>query len=112
MGNMWGPKSFRKQRYARQDLAVPKMNMARLPYDLCVCMLSNFIRVQLFATLWTVVHQAPCPWDTPGKSTGVGCHAFLQGIFPTQGLNSRLVCLLHWQVGTWEAPYGLQFIIE
>ena len=24
-----------------------------------------------------------CPWDSPGKNTGVGCHALLQGIFPT-----------------------------
>ena len=23
-----------------------------------------------------------CPWDSPGKNTGVGCHALLQGIFP------------------------------
>ena len=22
-----------------------------------------------------------CPWDSPGKKTGMGCHAFLQGIF-------------------------------
>ena len=22
-----------------------------------------------------------CPWDSPGKNTGVGCHALLQGIF-------------------------------
>ena len=27
-----------------------------------------------------------CPWDSPGKKTGVGCRALLQGIFPTQGL--------------------------
>ena len=33
-----------------------------------------------------------CLWDSPGKNTGVGCHALLQGIFPTQGLN---LCLLH-----------------
>ena len=40
--------------------------------------------------------------DSPGKNTGVGCHAFLQGIFPTQGLNSGLLqcrwilyCLRH-----------------
>ena len=26
-----------------------------------------------------------CPWDFPGKDTGVGCHFLLQGIFPTQG---------------------------
>ena len=25
--------------------------------------------------------------DFPGKNTGVGCHALLQGILPTQGLN-------------------------
>ena len=29
-----------------------------------------------------------CPWDFPGKSTGVGCHFLLQRIFPTQGSNS------------------------
>ena len=32
-----------------------------------------------------------CPWDFPGKNTGVGCHFLHQGIFPTQGSN------LHWQ---------------
>ena len=37
---------------------------------------------------------AACPWDVPGKNTGVGCHFLLQGIFPTQGLNPRL---LNWQ---------------
>ena len=26
-----------------------------------------------------------CPWNSPGKNTGVGCHSLLQGIFPTQG---------------------------
>ena len=31
-------------------------------------------------------HAIPCsPWNFPGKSTGVGCHALLQGIFLTQG---------------------------
>ena len=31
-----------------------------------------------------------CPWDSPGENTGVGCHAFLRGIFPTQGSNPGL----------------------
>ena len=39
--------------------------------------------------------------DLPGKNTGVGCHALLQRIFPTQGWNLHLLCLLHWQAGTW-----------
>ena len=36
----------------------------------------------------------------PSKNTGVGFHALLQGIFPTQGLNLCLLCLLHWQAGS------------
>ena len=28
--------------------------------------------------------------DSPGKNTGVDCHALLQGIFPTQGSNSGI----------------------
>ena len=31
-----------------------------------------------------------CPWNSPGKNTGVSCYALLQGIFPTQGLNLLL----------------------
>ena len=30
------------------------------------------------------------PWNIPGKSTAVGCHLLLQGIFPTQGSNPGL----------------------
>ena len=36
-----------------------------------------------------------CPWNFPGKNTGVGCHFLLQGIFLTQGSNPSLLC---WQV--------------
>ena len=36
--------------------------------------------------------------DSPGKNTGVGCHALLQGIILTQGSNLHLLRLLHWQV--------------
>ena len=39
-----------------------------------------------------------CPWDSPGKNTGLGCCSLLQGIAPTQGPNPCLLCLLHWQV--------------
>ena len=32
-----------------------------------------------------------CPWNFPGKDTGVSCHFILQGIFPTQGSNPHLL---------------------
>ena len=35
-----------------------------------------------------------CPWDSPCKNTGVGCHFLLQGILLTQELNAYL---LNWQ---------------
>ena len=41
-----------------------------------------------------------CPWDSPGKSTGAGCHALLQGIFLSPALHSHLAGLLRWQVGS------------
>ena len=28
-----------------------------------------------------------CPWNSPGKNVGMGCHSLLQGILLTQGLN-------------------------
>ena len=39
-----------------------------------------------------------CPWNFPGKNTGVGCHFLLQRIFPPQESNPCLLHLLHWQV--------------
>ena len=36
-----------------------------------------------------------CPWDFPHKNTGVGCHFMLQEVFPIQGSNPQLLCLLH-----------------
>ena len=84
-----------------------------------VCTLSRFGHVQFFVTPWTVALQVPlsgclqlcpilcdpmdcsppgsslCPWDSPGKDTGVGYHALLQGIFATQELDPYLLHLLH-----------------
>ena len=41
-----------------------------------------------------------CPQESPSKNTGVGCHALLQGTFPTQEMNLHLLLLLHWQAGS------------
>ena len=58
---------------------------------LSLLLLSRFSHVRL---LWPYELQPArllCPWDSPGKSTIVGCHFLLQGIFPTQGSNPGLL---------------------
>ena len=60
-----------------------------------------------------------CPWDSPGKKTGVACHFLLQGIFQTQGLHLSLLCLLHYRQilnllspwGSWVSTNTICFII-
>ena len=42
----------------------------------------------------TVARCALLAWNFSHKNTGVGCHFFLQEIFPTQGLNPPLLCFL------------------
>ena len=51
--------------------------------------------VQLFVTPWT--GGLLCPKDSPGKNTGVGCHALLQGSF------MKLVQIQLWEYG--HLPY-------
>ena len=61
-----------------------------IPDGLSVCVLSRISCVWHFAIPWTVASLL-CPWDSPGKTTGVGCHALLQGIYPTQGSKLHLL---------------------
>ena len=56
--------------------------------DLCACALSRFSCVQIFVALWAMA-------------------SILQGVFPAQGSNPCLLCLLHWQAGSLPlVPYG------
>ena len=50
--------------------------------------------------------SSPVHGDSPGKNTGVDCHALLQGIFPTQGSNPGLPAMQETCVRSlgWEDP--------
>ena len=56
---------------------------------MCVCLVTQscltFCSPMDYSLPSSSVHR-----DSPGKNTGVGCHALLQGIFPTQGSNLDL----------------------
>ena len=62
---------------------------------LCVC-----ARAQSLQSCLTLCDpRLLCPWDSPGKNSGVHCHALFQGIFPSQASNLHLLHLLYcWQI--------------
>ena len=71
--------------------AIKKEIISRIPVlilDTLLCFLAQSLVV--FDSLQLQPTRPLCPWDSPGKHTGVGCHAFLQGIFRTQWLNPCL----------------------
>ena len=82
------------------DFNLKIWNEKENPYSKHDLVLCRFSCVWFFVTLWTVAHQLLCSWDSPGNNTGVGCHALLQVIFPTQGSNLSLLFLLHLQAGS------------
>ena len=51
-------------------------------------MLSCLSHVQLFATVWTAARQTPLSIHSPGKNTGVACHALHPGGLPNPGIES------------------------
>ena len=74
-----------------------------MKYPMRACVLSHFSHVCLFVMLWTIACQASLSmgfsrilennWEL--QNAGVGCHALLQRIFLTRGLNPCLLSILH-----------------
>ena len=62
------------------------------------CMLSCLSHVQLFATLWTVAHQATLSMGFTSQEYWSELPCPPPGDLPDQGSNPRLLCPLHWQV--------------
>ena len=70
---------------------VMKQRISRQEINLALSKVKSLSRARLFATPRIVAcTKLLHPRDFPGKSTGVGCHFLLQGIFPTQGSNPGL----------------------
>ena len=56
--------------------------------EACCCLVTS--HVWLFATPWTLAHQAPRSMGFSRREYGVGCHFLLQGFFLIQGWNLHL----------------------
>ena len=57
--------------------------------SLMLLLLSHITNVYSMQTYGLWPTRLFCLWDSPGKNTGVGCHALLQRIFPTPGIKPR-----------------------
>ena len=74
----------------RQILWVSHFCRPSFPYEDSQCQVSeseSVSRSVVSDSLWPsglLPSRLLCPWNSPGESTGVGCHALLQGIFHTQ----------------------------
>ena len=65
--------------YSVKSVREGKRNIISLTGGTMLLLLLNrFSPVRLCATPEMAAHQAPRPWDSPGKNTGVGCHFLLQ----------------------------------
>ena len=76
---------------------------------MCVCVHAQLL--QSYLTLSPCGLQPCrllCPWDSPGKNPGVGCHALLQGILPTQGSNLGLLCFLYWRQNRFSPHWAIR----
>ena len=62
------------------------------------CCCDALSHVWLFASPWTVAHQAPLSMGFARQEYWSGLHLLLQEIFLTQGSNPHLLHRLHWQV--------------
>ena len=76
------------------------MSISTLPLPLCFCLSSFPSLVLCLVAQSSPIVCDPMDYsppgssihgDSPGKNTGVHCHAFLQGIFPTQGSNPDIL---------------------
>ena len=61
------------------------------PKDRVIFISSNLVRSDSLQPYGLQPFRILCPWDFPGKSTGVDCDFILQGIFSTQGSNLDLL---------------------
>ena len=94
-GPFQGSGSLNGEAAFSQPLPLPdqirKMTEETPKKALCVCVLTTLVLSDSMRPHGLQPSRLLCPWDSPGKNTGVGCHSLRQGIFPTQGSNPGLL---------------------
>ena len=110
----------RREVYGRMDICVCMAESLCCPPEMIttllisyVCMHAKSLQSCPFDSLQHYGLQPTrllCPWDSPGKNTGLGCHALLQGNLPNPGIkpasltSPALAGGFFTTSATWEAP--------
>ena len=89
LGKIEGKRRRGQQRMRWLDGVTNSMNMS-------LSKLRGMMKDRRSLILCELVDRLFFPWDSPGNSTGMSYHFLLHGIFPTQGLTWRLLCLLYY----------------
>ena len=77
-----------KRFLVHQDINISSILVhTELPCSVCVCARACALLCLTLQTHGLKHSRLLCPWNFPGKNTGVGCHFLLQGIISTQGWN-------------------------
>ena len=85
--------------FGQNQISRTFLNVPNVLWMFCECVKSLHLCLTLWLYgLWST--RLLCPWDSPGKNTGMDGHALLQGISLTQGSNLSLLSLRHWQAGS------------
>ena len=107
------------------DITIQLVNISTTSgYSLLVCMLRFKTSSQLSSMIsesesCSLVLDSLRPhglwrslWSSPGQNTGVGYHALLQGLFPTQGVNPGLPCCrcILYQLSHWGTKITMLYI--
>ena len=78
----------------------PWLRLHKADHGLVNFCCNHWVMSNSFVTLGTMPARLLCPWDFPGKNTGVGCHFLLQGVFLTRDW-TWVSCIaggiLHWR---------------
>ena len=111
---LWGHNSVHNRKCGQGNFVLGEKGrfcspwfMTSKPYRRVLCLVT-----QPHPTLWPYGLQPArllCPWDSPGKNTGVGCHALL---LPNPGLlhcRGILYCLSH-QGSPYRRVFGCKLI--
>ena len=94
----WGQSSYLKNSLNMKMLffmAIPltPLFLPHIPQTACIYLILLLVSLSCLTVCEPGLQPSRllCPWDSPGKTTGMGCHFPLQGILLTQGLNPGLL---------------------